>query len=126
MLSGTSSRGTPCFHWNYRLLPLQLPLAVCNTVGTAHSCPSGYQASDRPSITPNLGKGTQIGALINLALNPLQLPLRCMQIQLSRCNHMYACTHECTSHTGSSSAFISSTAVKGLKKNWCSLLQKHN
>ena len=54
MLSGASSRGTPCFHWNYKLQPLQLP----NTVGSALSFHSGKRASDRRSITLNIGKGT--------------------------------------------------------------------
>ena len=59
VLSGASSRGTLCFHWNYRLLLLllQLPL-IAPTVGSALSFHSGQPASDRPNLTPNVGKET--------------------------------------------------------------------
>ena len=67
LLSGVSTRGTLCFHWNYRLFPSQLPLSA-HIVGSALSCHS--------HITPNVGNGTshhpQTDALINWALNPLQ------------------------------------------------------
>ena len=59
LLLGASSWGTPYIHWNYRLLLLQLPLAMLWALH-AHCTQRAAGFRSPHHITPSVGTGTSI------------------------------------------------------------------
>ena len=89
-LSGACSRSTPCFHWSYRLLPLQLPLSAqyCRLCTLLPQWAAGFRSPQHHTkLCQRVLTSPHIGALINWALIPLQLPLCCLQIQQNHYSH---------------------------------------
>jgi hypothetical protein len=97
VLSGASSRGTPCFHWNYRLLPLQLR----NTVSFALSFHSGQRGSASHHRSPQhhtKRRQSDLCELPQIGDSPTTITLT---LYVNPAKSLQSHTH--TSHTGISS-----------------------